>query len=227
MTQLATRHQPGLAHHVHQGLAWLEQCNGGVNTAALSYAALELRYAIERLAVHYWRTLLDRSLDSDDLRTIASFKRIERRIYDLAGHQREIDAHFEFMRAFVSALKLDGPLRTPHLGRMASYWDDCSELCHIAWPLASGSEEAQREAFSKLEEIAEELKQLVESAGWPILREAGIVDLRDRFVRGEASIEDVNAYMRRVGVWAKVEFPDGRSSQFVGEAIPPNSGNLR
>ena len=48
----------------------------GENTAALSHAAFELRTALERLAVHYWATLLDRKPEEQDLREIASFKRV-------------------------------------------------------------------------------------------------------------------------------------------------------
>lgn len=98
MPDVSTKHSPELAHHVRQGIAWLSASAEGENTAALSYAAFELRFAIERLAVHYWRALLNRTPEEKDLRDIESFKRVERRIYELAGHQREIDGHFEFMR---------------------------------------------------------------------------------------------------------------------------------
>ena len=49
----------------------------GENTAALSHAAFELRLAVERLAAHYWATLLDRKPEEQDLREIESFKRVE------------------------------------------------------------------------------------------------------------------------------------------------------
>jgi hypothetical protein len=68
----------------------------GANPVALSYAAFEFRLAIERLGIHYWGELLSRPLEEKDIRS--SFKKIEKRIYALAGHQKEIDGHFEFMR---------------------------------------------------------------------------------------------------------------------------------
>ena len=109
MADLRTHHQTELGHHVLQGQTWLTESAEGENTAALSYAALELRFAAERLAVHYWRALLGRRPVEVELRDIASFKRIENRIYELAGHQKEIDGHFEFMRVILSAMKIDIP----------------------------------------------------------------------------------------------------------------------
>lgn len=87
MPDVGMHHQPQLAHHVRQGLAWLSASGNGENTAALSYAAFELRFAVERLVIHYWAALLDRKPEEQDLRDIQSFKRVERRIYELAGHR--------------------------------------------------------------------------------------------------------------------------------------------
>jgi len=76
MPDVGIHHQPKLAHHVRQGVAWLSANGAGDNTAALSYAASELRTAVERLAVHFWATLLDRKPEEQDLREIESFKRV-------------------------------------------------------------------------------------------------------------------------------------------------------
>ena len=82
----------------------------------LSYAAFEFRLAIERLAVHYWAELLSRPLEEKEVRDLPSFKRIENRIYELGGHQKEIDGHFEFMRVLLRLLKIDRPVeQTTHL----------------------------------------------------------------------------------------------------------------
>ena len=216
-------HQPELGHHVHQGIAWLDASANGENTAALSYAAIELRLGIERLAVHYWRALLDRIPEERDLRDIESFKRIEQRIYELAGHQLQIDRHFEFMGIIFGAMKIDIPMKTPKLGLLSRYWHECSELCHIGWPLASALPEVQATAFARLSEISSDLNEHVGSMGWPVLKETEISELRSRFVAGNASVVDVLSHIRKQGVWARVEFPDGRPSQFVGEAVAPNS----
>lgn len=66
---IRTQHQPTLEHHVQQGDVWLAAGAGGENTAALSYAALEYRFAIERLGLHYLGTLLLREGHRYGLRT--------------------------------------------------------------------------------------------------------------------------------------------------------------
>lgn len=221
MPDVSTRHQSDLAHHVRQGETWLSVSSDGENTAALSYAAFELRFAVERLAIHYWAALLDRKPEEQDLRDIESFKRIERRIYELAGHQGEIDGHFAFMRIILGAMKVDTPFHTPKIGALSKCWHECSELCHIAWPLSCAVPELRKAAYVVLTEIAETLSAHVQSLGWPVLNDAAFTNLRNRFIAGEATADDVLAHVKRTGVWARAEFTDGRSSQFVGESVPP------
>ena len=220
MPDVSTHHQPDLAHHVHQGKAWLSASAEGENTAALSYAAFELRFAVERLAIHYWAALLDRKPEEHDLRDIESFKRVERRIYELGGHQGEIDGHFAFMRIVLCAMRIDMPFHTPKIGSLSKYWHECSELCHIAWPLSCAVPELRKAAYSALAEIAEALAVHVQSLGWPVLRDAAFANLRDKFIAGDATADDVLAHVQRTGLWAKAEFTDGRAAQFVGEPVP-------
>jgi hypothetical protein len=223
VADINTRHEPALAHHVQQGIAWLSASAEGENTAALSYAALELRFAIERIAVHYWATLLNGKLEERDLRDVESFKRIERRIYDLAGHQREIEGHFEFLRIVLRALKVDLPFDTPNIGWLSGYWDECSELCHIGWPLGCSVPELRKEAFTNLTEISNALAQHVNSVGWPMLPDAAFTELRNQFIAGKATQEDIQAHFEKIGLWAHVEYPDGRPAHFVGEPVAPRT----
>ncbi|MBK8536837.1 MAG: hypothetical protein IPL59_18095 [Candidatus Competibacteraceae bacterium] len=221
MSDVITHHQPELAHHVRQGIAWLSVSAEGENTAALSYAAFELRFAVERLAIHYWATLLDRRVEEKDLCDIKSFKQVERRIYELGGHQREIDGHFAFMRIVLGAMKINAPFHTPKIGALSKYWHECSELCHIAWPLSCAVPEVRKTAHSALTEIAETLSDHVQSLGWPVLKDPTFAGLRNRFIAGEATAEDVLAHVQQTGLWARAEFTDGRAPQFVGEPVPP------
>jgi len=221
VAEISLRHQNDLSHHIAQGRAWLAESAEGENTAALSYAAFELRFGIERLAIHYWTSLLNRNLEMDDLKGIGSFKTIERRIYDLAGHQKEIDGHFEFMRVVLGALKIDGSFLTPKIGRLSSHWHDCSELCHTGWTLACAVSEVRKATFTSLAEIAHELSAQVVSMGWPILQDAAFADLRNQFVHGNATTQDVLTHIQHSGLWARANFPDGRTSQFIGEPIAP------
>jgi len=218
-----TRHTPDLSHHLKQGLAWLSVSEEGENTTAISYAGLELRFAIERLAIHYWIALLDRKLEAHDIHDIGSFKRIENRIYELGGHQKEIDDHFEFMRIVHGALKIDGSFSTPHMGKLSKYWHACSEYCHIAWPLSCSLQEARNDAFENLTEIATDLTANIRSLGWPILKDVAFVELRNNYINGEISSDDVLKYLKKIGVWAVVK-PSGEApAQFVGTPIPPDS----
>lgn len=221
MPDVSTDHRPDLAHHVRQGVAWLSASEEGERTAALSYAAFELRFALERLAIHYWTALLDRKLEEQDLRDIGSFKQVERRIYELGGHQREIDGHFAFMRVVLGALTIDMTLHTPKIGVLSKQWHQCSELCHIAWPLSCAVPEARKAAFSALTEIVETLSLQMQSLGWPVLKDAMSVNLRNRFIAGDATTDDVLAHIKRTGLWARAEFNDGREPQFVGQPVPP------
>lgn len=230
MLDIRTHHQLDLPHHISQGVAWLSASNNGENTAALSYAAFELRFAVERLAIHYLRVLVDQKLGEQDLHDIKSFKRVERRIYAVAGHQAKIDGHVAFMRVINSALKIDTQLHSPQITSLSKYWDEYSDLCHISWVLSCKLPEVQATSFSKLTEIAEMLtvyvKSIEQSFGWSFLKEATFAELRDRFVSGDATEDDVVAYLKRIGIWAKVEYPDGRPSHFIGEPVPIEaSGN--
>lgn len=221
MPEVAINHKPELAHHINQGVAWLSISAEGENTAALSYAAFELRFAVERLGIYYWATLLGQNPEEKDLRNIESFKRVERRIYDLAGHQKQIDGHFAFMRIVLGAMKIEVPLHTPKIGALSKYWHECSELCHISWPLSCSVPEIRKSAFSTLTEIAESLFIHEKSLGWPVLKDSEFAILSRKFIAGEITTEGVLAHVQRTGLWAKTEFTDGRQPEFIGKAVPP------
>ena len=223
MADVSIQHTPELSHHLQQGLAWLTESASGDNTAALSYAALELRFAVERLGLHYWRILLNRKPEERDLRDIGSFKRIEQRIYELAGHQKEINGHFEFMRVVLGAINIDTSFHTPKIGELSNHWHMCSELCHIAWPLSSTVPEVRSGAFASLTSVSQSLSAHISSLGWPTVQDAEFVELRNQFIAGKASRDDVLAYISKIGLWATAEFPDGRPPQFVGDAIVPST----
>ena len=207
MADINTHHATDLAHHIHQGRAWLSASAEGENSAMLSYAALELRFAIERLGVHYWATLHYRRSEGRDFRDIESFRWIEGRIYELGGYQKEINGHFEFMRLMLQSLNSDKILHTPNIGQLSNHWHECSELCHIAWPLKCSAPKLRTRAFRKLTEISDSLSQHVSSLGWPQLRDATFTDLRNRFVAGNATADDVRAHLETTGLWPQAPIP--------------------
>lgn len=214
---------PHNSHHLEQAKAWLDLSEMGKHTTALSYAALELRFSIERLALEYWRALLNRPLTEDDRHTASSFKRIEKAIYRLAGYQRAIDLQFEFAAMLVAELKIEAQVVPPQMGRLSNYWHECSELCHVAWPIASRTPDIPRMVFEGLIGILDEVTPLNSSIRWITFHEEAIDRLRHDFVEGKATLDDARAHLRRTGIFAVLEYPDGRPSQLVGEAVPPNS----
>ncbi|HXL79269.1 MAG TPA: hypothetical protein VN951_00210 [Pyrinomonadaceae bacterium] len=222
MTSFALIRTADLKHHVTQASAWLAQSSGGANSVALSYAAFEFRLAIERLGIYYWAELLSRPLQEKDIGDLTSFKRIENRIYELGGHQKEIDGHFEFIRVLLALLKIDRKIPTPKLGQLSKYWHKCSEFCHIGWSLASGDSQLVAKSYADLKAIeALLIEQVSDLTGWPRIADSSFVDLKVRFINGLANAGDVQRYLEERGAWTRVRYNDGRPSEFVGEPIPP------
>ena len=218
-------HDPTLAHHVRQAEGWLEKSESGTKTAALSYAALELRYSIERLAVYYWTSLLNRRLTHEEAESIGTYKKLERRLYELGGHQKQIDGHFAFLRSVMNVMKIPGNLPTPNLGVLSEHWHACSEVCHVSWPLGCSADSYREVVFQKLSEVRDTVAPLVEGdmLGWPVIHDPTFASIRDGFIAGTASEAEVVAYSETHGLWARLYDKDDNPVRFVGEAIPPRA----
>jgi hypothetical protein len=218
-------HEPGISHHVRQAEGWLEKSECGTKTAALSYAALELRYSIERLAVFYWTSLLNRQLTHEEAESIGTYKKLERRLYELGGHQKQIDGHFAFLRSVMNVMKIPGNLPTPNLGVLSEHWHACSEVCHVLWPLGCSAELYRDAVFQKLSEIRDTVAPLVEGdmLGWPVIHDPTFASIRDGFIEGMASEAEVVAYAETHGLWARLYDKKDNHVRFVGEAIPPKT----
>lgn len=221
MTRIANLYQPDLKQRIQQGIAWLERSSMGAKTTALSYAALELRYAIEQLALGHWYELIGRKITPENEGDVDSYKGLEARIRKIAGHQLAIDRHFEFTRIMMGELKIPMPLHTPQLGKLKTHWHTCSKICHLGWPLSSNRPGVATTTYRELCDVAETLKQHHDSLGWPVISDPAFVELRRRFIDGHATTDDIVALMRKVGVHAQVVFPDGRPVRMLGEAVPP------
>lgn len=129
------------------------------------------------------------------------------------------------MRVVMQAMKIDMPIVTPSLGSLSRHWSNCSELCHITWPLSCSIAELRASAFADLSQAVDDLDAHIASMGWPVPQDASFAELRDRFAKGDATEDDVRAALSKAGIWAKVEYPDGREPHFIGEAIPPEQGS--
>ena len=95
MADVGIHHQPELAHHVCQGVAWLSASGAG-----------------ERLAARYWATLVDRKPEEHDLREIASFKRVA------------VDSSVNGSRISVEYLSQEIPVKTQERRglRLGNWW---------------------------------------------------------------------------------------------------------
>ena len=226
MSEISFAHAPELSHHLKQGSAWLVESEAGEKTTALSYAALEFRYQIERLAVHYWVDLLGEKRTRSDLKDIQSFNKLEAKVCELGGHQLQVNRHFEFMRVVFRMLKIDWDLRTPNVGQLRKHWHTCSSYCHIAWPLSSGALIVRQNAYASLVAVRDALaEQLSGLCSWPSIKDPAFEELRQRFLIERASSADVQSYLQASGIWARIDYPNGSPSQFVGESVPPTPPN--
>lgn len=215
-----------LRHHFDEGTKWLNASDQGENTIALAYAAFEYRLAVERIALHHWRDILGRSPTRQEVEKLRSFKAVEQQIYDMAGNQKEINLHFDFMGVVFDLMEIAAPPVPPNFGKLANAWHECSELCHVTWTFTSSVAEARSVALAKLENIRDLLSPQVEfKFGWLNISDPAFMALRDKFVAGTADRGDIEAYLKKTGLWAKRVYNDGRPSDFVGKAVPPEEGS--
>ena len=226
MPSVVSVRETDLGHHLEQAKAWLSLSDNGKNTSYLSYAAFELRLATERLVLQYWADLHPNGIQENDIRDMRSFKGIEARIYELGGNQKEINALFAFYAILMKLLQVPSQIVAPDIGQLKRHWHDCSELCHIAWSIASSDPDIQVEQYSLMSQIEAELQQYRNSiVGWPHISDTAFSELKDRFVSGLADEKDVRAFLEKSGAWAKITPSGGGSSSFVGKAIPPAQGD--
>ena len=136
MNPLSWKRHPAVNYHYEEGKAWLQESKRGKRCTALSYAAFEFRLAIERIVFQYWLTINDNELNENNFKDVRSYKRMQNKIFQLGGNQKEIKKHFEFMQLILDNLKIDTKLVVPDLGKLHNHYDSCSELCHITWTIA-------------------------------------------------------------------------------------------
>ena len=207
--------------------ARLAASNGGVNTTPLSYAAFELRLEIERIAVELLVRIQGGRLLPEDVRSLGTFRRLEDRIYELAGHQRFIDRKVDFINLMLAALQLEQRIQRIHVGDLKEAWHDCSRLCHVEWSLVVDSPmraEVAGEAFGIISEIQRSVRSIVDAGvTWFKLADESFSDLQDRYINGQVDAEYVRTWFAERGLWSTITDPDG-AVRFVGVPIPPQAG---
>lgn len=216
-----------IGYHCAEAESWLAASNGGVNTTPLSYAAFELRLEIERIAVELLLHIQGGRLLPEDVRSLGTFRRLEDRIYDLAGHQRLIDRKVEFINLMLAALQLDQRMQRIHVGELKEAWHDCSRLCHIEWSLVADSPMAAavaQEAFGVISEIQSRVRHIVDAGvSWFKIADASFADVQTRYVEGDVDDVYVRTWFSERGLWSTVTDPDG-VTKGVGVPLPPQAG---
>jgi hypothetical protein len=206
-----------IKHHIDQGGLWLEQSELGNNNTYLAYAALELRFAIERLVLLYRAGLEAEGKPIE----IMSFKRIEKLIYKIAGNSLQIKRRFEFMDIFCEMLQIQLPQGKPNLPLLSKHWDTCSEMCHAGWAMTCVSSEIGSESYKMLVEVKSALEILNTGIkSWPEIIEPNTKELEQRFINGKVSVQDVRKYFSALGLEAVYVSKPGAEPVSIGVPVP-------
>lgn len=219
MQPLSYQRNAAVDFHFEEGKAWLEKGVQGQNTTALCYAAFEFRLQIERIGLQHWSALKPGGIEAKDILDAGKFKTMENNIYKLAGHQQELNARYEYTRILTDLLKIPSEIVTPKLGKLSHYWHECSELCHIASSFGLTSPEVASNAYEFLIEVRDFLGEQVRGL-ITIGRLPDCSELEKQFIAGEITAEDLKRKISEMGLWARIEYDDGRPNEFVGEAVP-------
>lgn len=226
MNPLSSTRSPQIGYHVSEAAAWLASSAEGQHTTQLAYAAFELRLEAERIALELVLHMGHGRLSDEELgQVVRSFRHAGDKIYRLEGHQLAINRKATFWNLFTEAIKAPHRVQAVNVGRLRAIWHGCSELCHIAWTMVATDPESGREVFEELTGFARDLRLIVQAGvSWMKPGEGPVLELQEKFVRGEVDEDAVRAWISREGAWAHVTHPDERA-EFVGEAIVPTGIN--
>ncbi len=222
MTPLSWKRHPAVNYHYEEGKAWLKQSKRGKRCTALSYAAFEFRLAIERIVFQYWFTINNNELNESNIKDVRSYKRMQNKIFQLGGNQKQIKKHFEFMQLILDNLKIDTKLVIPDLGKLHNHYDSCSELCHVTWTITPKDRKFQKQVFSELEYIESTLSSYTKGlTSFPTIADENFREVQKKFISEEIGSSDVLKYLQKIGVWAVKSDNKGKNREFVGIPIEP------
>jgi hypothetical protein len=219
---LSLTRQSDIGYHLAEAEAWLTASDSGRRTTPLAYAAFELRLETERVAFELLTRIRGDQLVPEDFRGLR-FGRMERRIYELEGHQRVLDRKVAFHNILLNAVQMPLRLHSVNLGKLRKGWETCSALCHITFSLAAAIPDSDvgEVAFREVTEVQRFVRSVVDAGiTWPRVAHSGFAELQSKYVREEIGDSDVLEWVKTHGLWGKTEHPDGRM-EAVGIAIPP------
>ncbi len=90
----------------------------------MAYAGFEFRWRLERIAFELLLGLEGGGSPEQLLEASRSFKRLEKKIYELGGHQRELDRKIAFMNVVLRGAGAQFQLATVNVGKLSSLWHE-------------------------------------------------------------------------------------------------------
>ena len=217
--QYALDREGSLSFHHRQGQAWLLGSAQGKHSTPVAYAAFEFRLALERIALEFLVRVQGVDQTKAELLKLRSFKSVEKRIYRVAGHQREIDRGIQFMNLVLGMAGAKFTLAQVDVGRLSKYWHECSDFCHIYFTIASvaANEDLVASEYSLLREVDEYLNQVTSSiVSWSQPKEPWFRELQQGFISGRIGESEITAKLTETGIWGLYTAPDGTNT-FVSE----------
>lgn len=198
------------AFHLEVGTHWLAGTDEGHNSNALVYCGFEFRLALERVALEFLIHIRrNESFTEADLKAMNKVGNIQRRIYELVGHQKRINKQVEFINIMIEVFDHPFRMSSVDLGKLARYWAECSELCHMqlskkhTWEV----KEVRRDACNTLLEIKEFLTNAISGLTWFSTYDFAR-DLQEKFIDGLITKEDVLNKLKETGIYATITLPD-------------------
>lgn len=227
MNPLSWKRDIAIDYHYKEGKAWIASSRRGKRCTALSYAAFEFRLAIERIEFQYWYTINNNEINIENFNDVRSFTRMQQKIYDIGGHQQEINKHFEFMQIVLDSLKINVNLITPNLGQLHKYWQNCSELCHVPWTITPKTIDLRKKILNELEEISDCLSKYISGLmSWPNIVDDDFKKIQNQYIIGTLNRDVVHKHLKRMGLYAIHSSNDERKNEFIGTAIKPNNKEI-
>jgi hypothetical protein len=206
-----------LDFHYQQGLLWLSASIQGKHSTPIAYSAFEFRLALERIAFELLLRIEGGESPQALIEASRSFKRLEKKIYELGGHQRELDRKIAFSNILLRLSGASFQLGMIDVGTLSRLWHECSELCHINFTLAASA--SKHEFGAACYEVLSETEQYLRGAsksliGWPRSQEPWFVKLEREYIEGTIDDGVVEAKLGAISVWGLYTAPDGTKTFF-------------
>ena len=215
------------AFHLFTGSQWLIAADGGRNTNAIVYCGFEFRLALERvnfeLLLHIRRERGE-SITDADIKAMNKPINIRNRIYQLVGNQQHIDKQVEFINILIEIVGQPFIITSVNLGRLARYWSECSDLCHMqpskkhTWE----DDEFCKENYNILVDTKLFLENALSGLTWFSVH-GHIYELKKLFINGAIDKTEVINRLKENGIYAIMTLPDGTEQVLPG--LEPDSGN--